>query len=276
MAGIGAGTLCMPIIAANLIEAVGWRQTYLMMGIATILCGGLAASMIASPAATDSPRPHGRGHPEMHGTSLAAAIRSRPFLLIYGAYFLISFANFIPLVHLVPYALDHGISKETGVLLLGMIGVGSTLGRFVLGGVADRFGLQRTLAMTFFGLGLSCLVWLAADRAWQLAVFALWMGTCYGGFVALGPAVMADYFGVRHVSGIIGVLYTGVGISTLVAAPLAGLAFDLWQSYTLPIIVSVATALTSGALVWAAEKPAAWRAGVAQRNIGTATTGGSP
>lgn len=276
VAGIGAGTLCMPIIAGQLIDAIGWRQTYLVMGIATLVCGTLAAAVITAPREATAP-PRGPARPRGGaGTSLATAVRSRPFLLIYAAYFLISFGNFVPLVHLVPYALDHGISKDTGVVLLGMIGVGSTLGRFVLGGVADRFGLQRSLALTFAGLGLSCLWWLASDKAWQLALFALWMGTCYGGFVALGPAVMADYFGVRNVSGIIGALYTGVGVCTLIGAPLAGLAFDLWQSYTLPIVVSAVAALTSGALVWMAEKPTSWRAGVGSEKIETAISGGSP
>ena len=277
VAGIGAGTLCMPIVAGHLIEAIGWRETYLSMGITTLVCGGLAAAFVSTPrdpAASD--RASAAQRQSSAGASLATAVRSRPFLLIYAAYFLISFGNFIPLVHLVPYALDHGISRETGVLLLGMIGVGSTLGRFVLGGVADRFGLQRSLALTFAGLGLSCLWWLASDQAWQLALFALWMGTCYGGFVALGPAVMADYFGVRNVSGIIGALYTGVGICTLVGAPLAGLAFDIWQSYSLPIVVSAVTGLTSGGLVWLAEKPAAWRAGRISGNMEATTTEGSP
>jgi LPXTG-motif cell wall-anchored protein len=37
-----------------------------------------------------------------------------------------SFGAFVPFVHLVPYALEHGVSQTTAVLLLGMIGIGST------------------------------------------------------------------------------------------------------------------------------------------------------
>lgn len=257
VAGIGVGTLCTPIIAAALIGWGGWRDAFLVMGIAAAVGGSAAALLIKDPPA---PRqmPGGERNAD-GGMALGAAIRSRPFALICAGYFLISLANFVPLVHLVPYAQDHGIAKETGAVLLGLIGIGSTLGRFVIGGAADRFGLQRSLAVAFAGLGLSCLWWLASTETWQLALFALWMGVCYGGFVALGPAVMAEYFGVRNVSGITGVLYSGVGISTLAGAPLAGLAFDLTGSYTLPILASGIAALVSGALVIRAPAPSAWQ-----------------
>ena len=52
-------------------------------------------------------------------------------------------------------------------------------------------------------------------RAAGLAVFALLFGLCYGGLVALNPALAADYFGGRNAGGIIGVLYSGVAIGAL-------------------------------------------------------------
>jgi hypothetical protein len=51
------------------------------------------------------------------------------------------------------------------------------------------------------------------------------------------------YFGVRQAGAIIGSLYTSVGIGSLVGPTLAGVAFDWHQSYTLPILVSVAANL---------------------------------
>ena len=67
--------------------------------------------------------------------------------------------------------------------------------------------------------------WMASNSAWQLVVFSLVFGLCYGGFVALVPAVTADYFGSKAVSGIIGVLYTAVAIGTLIGPRVAGDAF---------------------------------------------------
>ena len=72
------------------------------------------------------------------GTAIGEAIRSRRFISLYAACLICSFGVFVPFVHLVPYASDHGIAPASAVLLLSIIGVGSTAGRFFLGGLADR------------------------------------------------------------------------------------------------------------------------------------------
>jgi MFS family permease len=94
------------------------------------------------------------------------------------------------------------------------------------------------MAVMFGGMTLSLLWWLVADALWSLILFALVFGLCYGGFVALSPAITADYFGRRSVSSIIGFLYTGVAFGTLLGPTLAGVVFDLAHSYAIPIIGS--------------------------------------
>ena len=80
--------------------------------------------------------------------------------------------------------------------------------------------------------------WLVVASIWSLFGFAFCFGIGYGGFVALIPALTTDYFGVRQAGAIIGLLYTGASIGTLLGPTLAGLAFDLQHSYTLPILFS--------------------------------------
>ena len=63
-------------------------------------------------------------------------------------------------------------------------------------------------------------------------------GVFYGGFVALAPAVVIDYFGAQNASAFIGILYTSVAFGTLIGPSAAGYAFDLSHSYTLPIVIS--------------------------------------
>ena len=111
---------------------------------------------------------------------------------------------------------------------------------------------------------MSCILWLVADEMIVLGIFAVLVGTFWGGSVALAPSVMADYFGTRAVSGIIGVLYAGVGVGALVGPVVAGLVFDLWQSYTVAIIYSIAAPVVGAASVLFAEAPERWRLRSAQ------------
>src|SRR5262249_46880236 len=104
--------------------------------------------------------------------SVRDAITSRAFVGLYAACLICSFGAFVPFVHLVPYALDRGITQSSAVLLLGMIGVGSTVGRFFLGGLADRMGRRASLLAMFVGMALSLAIWAVAGNLWTLAVFA--------------------------------------------------------------------------------------------------------
>jgi MFS family permease len=124
------------------------------------------------------------------------------------------------------------------VLLLGIIGIGSTAGRFFLGGLADRIGRQRSLLMMFAGMALALASWALSTGLWSLAAFAFVFGIFYGGWVAVLPAVVMDYFGGRNVSGLIGILYTSVAFGTLVGPSAAGFAFDFSHSYLAPILVA--------------------------------------
>ena len=169
---------------------------------------------------------------------MRSIVTSPRFIGLYGACFICAFGLFVPFVHLVPYALDHGIAQSSAVLLIGAIGVGSTAGRFLLGELADRLGRAFSFLVMFVGMGLSFAIWLFAGSFWPLAVFALVFGVFYGGFVALAPAVVIDYFGAQNASTIIGILYTSVAFGTLIGPSAAGYAFDLSHSYTLPIVIS--------------------------------------
>jgi hypothetical protein len=58
-----------------------------------------------------------------------------------------------------------------------------------------------------------------------------------------------DYFGGRHVSGIIGVLYTSVAFGTLIGPSTAGLVFDLSHSYRLPILASAGANIVAAGIM---------------------------
>lgn len=246
VSGIGVGTLVMPPLASSLIEIQGWRGAYLILGGLAAIIGVGMSWFIANDPRDKGTGPDGVpleiGEPvaARAGASVSEAIRSPQFAGLYAACLICSFGVFVPFVHLVPYALDHQIDQSAAVLLLGAIGIGSTVGRFFLGGVADRIGRQSFLLMMFIGMAAALAIWLFAASFWSLAAFALLFGLFYGGWVAILPAVVMDLFGGRNVSGIIGILYTSVAIGTLIGPSAAGFVFDMSHSYTLPILVSVA------------------------------------
>ncbi|EMD9441652.1 MFS transporter [Burkholderia cepacia] len=279
VAGIGVGTLVMPPLASTLIAQVGWRGAYFTLAVIAVVIGAGMSLLIENDPRGRGLLPDGEAAHEPGGGAQVAgrgagasvsgaaagrqpvaasapagatvreAVMSRPFASLYAACLACSFGVFVPFVHLVPYALDHGVAPSTAVLLLGAIGVGSTAGRFFLGGLADRFGRRASLLAMFAGMAVALVAWAGADTVATLAAFALVFGVFYGGWVAVLPAVVMDYFGGRNVSGIIGVLYTSVAFGTLIGPAAAGFIYDAGGGYLVPILASAAANAIAFAIV---------------------------
>ncbi len=151
VSGIGVGTLLVPPLATLLIEAWGWRAAYAVLGGFVAVIGIAMALLIEADPRRRGLGPDGDPAPVAAatgrgaGATLAGALGTRSFILLYAAGVLGSFGVFVPFVHLVPYATDHGVPAASAALLVAAIGVGSTAGRFLLGGLADRLGRDHAL-----------------------------------------------------------------------------------------------------------------------------------
>ena len=241
VAGIGAGNIAGPLLAAWWIGLFGWRGAYLALAIFILVLGGAAALAIRET--------EHRATGIQEGVSLSVAVRTTPFWLLFASLVLSCIGLFVPMVHLGPYAVDAGYSQAQGVTLVSLIGLGSLLGRFSVGGPADRLGRMPALSAMYAGLGAMFILWWAAGAYWILALFAIVFGICYGAYVALLPTIVMDLYGPRSVSGIIGCLYTGCGVGTLIGPWLAGVAYDHWGSYHLPIAAGALFSFAAAACV---------------------------
>lgn len=241
VAGIGAGNIAGPLLAEWWIQLFGWRGAFSALALFTLLAGGAAALALKRRSSAKSE--------SAHGIPLRAALRTPAFWLLYGGLVFSCIGLFVPMVHLGPYAQDAGHTAAQGVTLVSLIGLGSLLGRFAIGGFADRLGRLPSLSLTYLGLGAMLLVWLASTSYWPLAFFAVVFGICYGAGVALLPSIVMDIYGGRAVSAIIGFLYTGAGVGTLFGPWLAGVAYDRLGAYDVPIVAGALFSLLAAGAV---------------------------
>jgi MFS family permease len=236
VSGIGAGTLIVTPSAAALIERVGWRESYVMMGAAaTILI--VICALISAPAPI---------HSATGKFYITSAIRSSKFILLYISSMLSSIAIYVPFVYLPAFAHDHGASEVSAAALVGFIGAASIAGRLGLGTFGGRFGIIPLYKACTLIMGLSFGLWAVsgsyANTYGWLVVFALVMGSSYGGMIALSPAVVAELFGVQGLGATLGALYTGSAVSALSGPPMAGFVID-HSSYLWAAIFAGSTAV---------------------------------
>ena len=247
-AGIGAGTLIVPLLATSAIAWLQWRDALRVVALGVLILGVSATALLRrAPAATSGPAGVARG------ATLRDALRSRSFWWLYLSALTAAPTMFVPFAHASAAARDLGIDEARAVGLVGLIGIGSLVGRFAIGALADRIGRSLTLVLMQLSMAASYLLWHAAGGYPALALFALWFGLSYGGIVSLLPALCMDLFGGRAVASIIGTLYSGAALGNLLGPVVAGAVFDRTGSYV-PVIwgciaLSMVATLASARLV---------------------------
>ncbi|MBN1152405.1 MAG: MFS transporter [Dehalococcoidia bacterium] len=236
--GTGLGQLAFPLVIAALILAYGWRQAYLLMGLAvTLVAMGMAhffrrdpASMgqiaIGRKAATAS------SETDMEeGVTSRIGIRTKQFWFLCLAEFTLSFCIMTTLVHLVPHAQDGGVSVGRAGILVSVIGASSIVARLAMGSASDSMGSRRAFSICF-GVLLIGLLWLQmASNMWMLVIYAVADGFARGGNFAVISPLVAELFGTRAHGALFG-LATFVGtIGGALGPVLTGRIFDIAGSY---------------------------------------------
>jgi len=229
--GVGLGTLVAAPLAAALISHYGWRQTYVIFGISSviglILCGYL------------TPRPPASAG-QQSGLRLRELVKVPAFGYMYFAGFFITLALFVPFVFLASYARAQGIDDVTAASLVGIIGGASIAGRLGFGALGDKISRMRLYQSTFMIVAFSYLVWLFSSHSFTLLmVYAVLLGGGYGGFIVLSPAVAVEIFGLVGLGTILGATYTAAGIGGLLGPTLAGYLIDKTGSYSAAIIAAM-------------------------------------
>jgi MFS family permease len=243
VSGIGVGTALLPALA-DVLGALGdWRAAFAACGV---LCAavGVAGALLLRPApvaalaeATARPLP-------------PRSVLGRDFRLAWLGTLLAAVPAVLPHALLVSTARDLGLDRGAALELLGLIGVGTIVGRFLLAAIADVLGRRAVFLACCTGMALSMPVWALGGSEAVLQAFALGFGGLQGGFVALLPAFVADSFGARSVGGLLGVLYTGRGIALLAAPPALAAAMALAGGHVLPLLAAGLLGL-AGALLLA-------------------------
>lgn len=233
--GIGAGTLLVPLAVSYLLDSVSWREALQIMAAGVMVLGLAAAYLLARAPVSNT-----GGQTQLSGLTLKEALKTSSFRWLYLGALFGSPVMFIPFAHISAAARDAGVADSQAVALVGLIGIGSLVGRFAISWVADKIGRVTTLMLMQCGMGLSYLIWVVARDQTVFALFAIWFGLSYGSIVSLLPAICMDLFGGRAVSAIIGTLYTGAALGNLLGPVWAGGVFDVTQSYTQVIWITLA------------------------------------
>lgn len=241
-AGASFGGVVLPPLAALLILVFGWRNGLIALAF---ICGAGALCSILfglrhykKPDLETAPAQSSDQQTEQaQNTSL---LRSKAFWLT-GICFGLSYAaGAIYSFALIPHAQNLGYDIQQAALILSVGGTFGFVGKISYAIYADKLR-DKLIPTTLVLLSMQLLVWLTVihtDSIYLLYVSAAGVGLCSGTFLPLYPVFISTYFDqsvMGKVSGNQGPVFLPF---MLLAAPMAGVAFDTSGSYV-PIFWAV-------------------------------------
>jgi MFS family permease len=249
--GISFGTLVVPPVVSRIISLYGWRRSYLIIGVVTLVAVAVAAQFIKKSPEHVGLLPQGKAEikpgnlPRSKEFSLKEALHTRQFWLVFLIYFCFGIALLTIIVHMVPHATGIGISDMNAAIILSVIGGLSLIGRIAMGGIADRLRVKAS-AIICLALLTGSLIWLQfSDGLWKLYFFAVLFGFGYGGLSCLQSLIAADLFGLTILGVMTAIFSFSYCVGGAVGPVLAGYIFDVSGSYQWAFLLCLAAVVVA-------------------------------
>ncbi len=251
VSGLGLGTVAFAPFSGLLIGSLDWRNASLVLGLIiwTVYLGGAYVirrdpqELGLKPLGADS-RPSGKEEDRAEKStdrpraasipqsfSLAAAMRNAKLWILFAIHGFWVLGMTIPLVHLVPYATDLGVTTSRAALMQALLGGASVLGRVFLGALTERMSPWVSFVTLIWFQALAMLWLIPSHSEWMLWVFTVLFGFSYGGLASVFPLVTSEIFGVKAFGAIFGLILLGATVGGTIGPTLAGLIFDSTKEY---------------------------------------------
>jgi predicted MFS family arabinose efflux permease len=227
MSGGAIGAIVLPPAAEGLIQAVGWRQACIVLGVLVLVVGvPIVARFIRE-------RPSDRGAPAaLDGVSVGKGLTSRVFWILVIVLFAQSIAQNGALTHMSALLTDRGVSAHGAALALSAMGAASLFGRLTTGWLLDRFFAPR-VAFCLLSIAALGTYLLGGAQSLPIGVLAAALiGFGMGAEADVTPYILSRYLGLRSFAMLYGFTWTAYAIAGAVGPILMGRAFDATGSYT--------------------------------------------
>ncbi|MGO9266771.1 MAG: MFS transporter [Candidatus Binataceae bacterium] len=264
--GASFGMFVFPPLATALIAAYGWRGAYFILGLVAVVAIVTCATFIVRDPEEMGLQPDGySAEPRLNQTApdtspleewtLPAAKRTTAFWILTAIFALTWLVVFMPMVHIVPFAVDLGISEFRAAMTISVIGFAGFAGRLAIGPISDRLGRVPTLGLSLILQALAFLGFTFSTGLALLYPSAAVFGFSYGGVTALFPALVGDFFGRLAVGAIVGFIFAVAGSPAAFGPLIAGYLYDATKSYAVAFELSAALNLAALLLLFFLKRP---------------------
>ena len=142
------------------------------------------------------------------------------------------------------YLRDKGLSPEVASYALALVGLFNVFGTYVAGSLGARLAKRKLLAAIYFSRAAAIAIFLAAPiTPLSVYVFASVMGFLWLSTVPLTSGIVAQIFGVAHLSMLGGFVFLSHQVGSFLGVWLGGYLYDSTGSYDIVWYIAIALGL---------------------------------
>jgi OFA family oxalate/formate antiporter-like MFS transporter len=258
--GYGAGSAIIGPVATGLIESIGWRTTFQILGVVFFIMGMIGTALLKNPPAGYRPPnwtpPVGAAATGARDYAPGDMVRTPTFFMLWIAYCLGTTAGLMTISQLVPFARAAGLSAAAASAAVTISAFGNAGGRILSGWLSDTLGRLTTLRTMVLISAIAMPVWFAVRSEvilfYILVVIVYW---CYGTQLSVFASTSADFYGTRNLGMNYGLLFTAWGVAGILGPILAAQVFDATGDYRYACYAAAVLALVALASLMLARPP---------------------
>jgi len=264
VSGVGLAAVYMSPLTNYLLKVTSIQQTFLILGIGTIVLVALLAQLLTNPPAGYVPAPAAATATASRAKPASVArrdldwqemLRTGQFYQLWLMFVLSASAGLLIIGNITLIAQDQVPKWDKAFLLVMVVAIFNTCGRFLSGFVSDRIGRTNTMVLAFVLQAINMFVFVQYRSPALLLFGSAFTGLCYGTIFTLFPAATADFYGVRHLGVNYGSLFTAFGVAGVTGSVLGGRVRDLFGSYTYAFITCGVMLLVGAVLAFLLRAP---------------------
>ena len=228
-----------PPVMQHFISTIGWRETYIGLGIFSVVSLLPLALVLRRPPPAPMAQAAGSaalvrsarfvGHSDPH-RPLGLPPNVLQFLLcVAGVGCCVAMA--MPQVHIVAYCTDLGFGAARGAEMLSLMMGAGIVSRLVSGWISDHIGGLHTLMLGSILQGVALLLFLPVDGLVPLYVVSGMFGLFQGGIVPSYALIVREYFAPGQAGARVGMVLLATMLGMALGGWLSGAIFDWTGSY---------------------------------------------
>ncbi len=247
------GAVFNPVLEA-VIRSAGWRTAYVVAAGVILLLNlpAMVCPISFLPEDSGMEPAGGSAVGEESGRMQTDGKKAGPgpvmLLMLLMTFSLVSFVTSVPQLFK-PIAETYGL-LETGIVMMSVVLIANTAGKFLLGLMIDRIGVRLSFLIYGLIVAVGLLLLLLVRVSGILLLSAAMIGLCYSLPTVAAVMICRELFSPDRYSMIYPKINLGVSIANALGYPLLGAFFDRTGKYDGALLLAFAVVLVSVAGVF--------------------------